>query len=77
MIETTKLYIFDVSLDDLALTRSQLYEKSNTPMSILSEISQSILMKNSILPEPVGFWKLMLDLFFTLFKGENSTDVIL
>ena len=53
---------FDNSLDDLDLhSRSQLYEKLGTLVSIFSQSQVSIWMSFSILPQPVGLLKLMLN----------------
>ena len=46
--------------------QSQLYEKSKTLVSIYSEM-QSVWIKFSLLPQPVGLLKLMLNLFCTKF----------
>ena len=57
---------FDISLDDLDLhSRSQLYSKSKTLVSIFSDILLSIWMKCGMWPQPVGLLKLMLNLFCT------------
>ena len=46
-------------------------------LSIFSPIQVGIWMEFNVLPQPVGLLKLMLNLFCTVFKGENSTDMIL
>ena len=71
MIETAKLDLhFDVSLDDPDLhTRSQLYDKSQTSVSIYTE---SVWMKLRMLPQPVGLLKLMLDVFCVWYSREIS-----
>ena len=62
VIETTKLQ-FDINLDDLDRpSRSHLYEKLKTVVSIFSEISQLIWMKFSKLLQVIGLLKLMLNL---------------
>ena len=58
--------------------RSQLYEEPETSTLFDSHISQLILMKCGMLPQPVGLLKLMLNLFHMInIKGENSTKLIL
>ena len=55
MMETTSLHC-DISLDDLDLhSRSQLYEKSKTFVPICLQISQSIRVKFSMLPQPIVY----------------------
>ena len=62
VVETTKLYI--LSLDDLDFySRLQMYEKSKASVSIFTEILLSIWMKFSMLPQPVGLLKHMLNVF--------------
>ena len=57
---------FNISLDDLDLhSRSQLYEKSKTSVSIFLEFSQLTSMKFSMLPQPAGLLNLMLNLVCT------------
>ena len=64
---------FDINLNDGDLhSRSHLYEKSTVPVSFFSKISQLILMKFSMLPWPAGLWRLMLDLFCTLYSRERT-----
>ena len=69
---------YNISLDDLDHhSRSQSYEISKAWVFIFFK---SILMKLCMLPQPVGLLKIMLNLFCTsnsLFKGENSADMIL
>ena len=57
---------FDISLDDLDIyLRCQLYGKSTTSVSIFSQISKTIWMAFSMLPQPIGFLKLKLSSFYT------------
>ena len=50
---------FTTSMDDLDLnSRSQLYGKSKTTVSISSQISELIWLKFSMFQQPVGFFKL-------------------
>ena len=46
--------------------------------SFFSEISQLIWMKFSVLPQPAGLFKPMLNIYFgqVIFKGENFAHVI-
>ena len=56
MIETTKLYIL-ICLDDLDVhSRSKLYEKSKTLISIFSQIGLSIWIRFSMLPQPLSLY---------------------
>ena len=72
LIETVTLH-FNYSLDDHDLhSRSQLCEKSAISVPIFLQNSQSIWMKFSLLPQPVGLLKLMLNLFRVIFKEEIS-----
>ena len=58
---------FDTISDDLDLHwRLQLYEKLKNCALTFSQISQLIMMKCNMLPQPVGSFKLMLNLFCTI-----------
>ena len=62
---STHLYL-DISFDAIDLhSRSQLYEKSKSSVSIFSQILVSIWMKFNLLPQPVGLLKTMLNLLCT------------
>ena len=55
---------FDISLDDFDLrSRSQLYEKSKTSVSIFLEILQSIWIEFSMYLQSVGLLEIMHKLF--------------
>ena len=63
MTETRELYFFfSSSLDDLDLHYGQLFEKSDTSVLIFLQIPQLIWMKCSLLPQPIGLVKLMVNL---------------
>ena len=66
IIETTILYILvSVWITLIVIEISQVCEKSKSSTSILSQIRTLIWIKFSMLPQPVGLLKLMLDLFYT------------
>ena len=44
-------------------------------MLIFSQISQSIFMKFSMLPQPVGLLKLMLNMFHMIFIQGRKLDI--
>ena len=75
MIWTTKLYIVISVWMTLAFIQGHNCMRNQKALvSIFSETLQWIGMKFSMLPQPVGLLKLMLNSFCT--KGKNSADVI-
>ena len=71
---------FDISSDDLDFcSKSQLYEKSKTSVSIFLQILHFIYKKFSILLQLFGLLKLVLvNLFAQVpYKGDSSSDMVL
>ena len=65
MIETSKLYILISVCMTLTFIQGHICMRNQTLVSIFLEISQWFCMKVSMVPQPVGLLKLILNLFCT------------